>query len=227
MLNGAYGVMDHDRTIRVEHDGSLAADLLKGAVAGAAAVWVMDRLDWFAFMHENPRARAQTERVRPGGMDPAHVAVRRAAEMVGMDGPAQPNAAGVAVHYSLGIGPGALYAAMRDRAEGLGIARGPLYGLGLFLIQDEAINSVSGLSARPSQYPWQAHARGLAAHLVYGVVTELALNAMDAVSHATSHASRRDHLRGQAGRSERRTSYDEERATRRDPGGKEDRCGAH
>lgn len=161
---------------------SLVTDMLKGAVAGAAAVWVMDRLDWFSYAHEDPEARRRTRRVRPRGMDPAHVAVNEAAEMAGAElSPSQPHPAGIALHYGLGVGPGALYAAMRDRMEGLGRARGPLYGLGLFVMQDEAINAVTGLSARPGKYPWQAHARGLAAHLVYGLVIDCVLDALDAM----------------------------------------------
>lgn len=183
--------MRHGRLRQAERDGSLAALLLKGAVAGAVAVWAMDRLDWFAYRQEAPKARAQTRRVRPGGMDPAHVAVSRAAGMAGTGIPSQPNAAGIGLHYGIGIVPGALYAAMRDRVDGLGFARGPLYGLGLFLFQDEAFNAASGLSAQPARYPWQAHARGLVAHLVYGLATELALDAMDAVSRAGSSTRRR------------------------------------
>ena len=54
-----------------------------------------------------------------------------------------------------------------------------MFGLGLWLLQDEVLNSVTGLGAKPQEYPWQAHARGLAAHLAYGVVTELALGVVD------------------------------------------------
>jgi hypothetical protein len=56
--------------------------------------------------------------------------------------------------------------------------RGLLYGLGLFLILDEAVNA-AGLAADPRRYPWQAHARGLVAHLVLGVVTDAALSVLE------------------------------------------------
>ncbi|WP_205665222.1 hypothetical protein [Caldimonas tepidiphila] len=169
-------------------------DLVKGALAGAAAVWVMDRADWFAFTYEDPEARRRTEQVRPGGLDPSHVAVNRVAEMAGVQlSPRQPHPAGIALHYGLGIGPSALYAAgLRDRMAGLGMARGPLFGLGLFLVQDEGLNALSGLSAPPGEYPWQAHARGLLAHLVLGTVVDLALGVMGA-----GRSSRRSrHARG-------------------------------
>ena len=158
-------------------------DLLRGALAGAVGVWVMDRVDWFAFEHEDPAARRRTERVRPGGLDPAHKLVNQVADAVGLElNPRQPHPAGIAVHYGLGIAPAALYAAHRDKLEWMGSARGAALGLGLFLVQDETINHLTGLSAKPTDYPWQAHARGLLAHLVLGVTIDLALNAMEAAA---------------------------------------------
>lgn len=163
--------------LREFSNGGLAADMLKGAVAGAVGVWVMDRVDCFMFKHEDPAARQRTQAVRPGGMDPAHIMANKAAEAVGAKlSPPQPHPAGVAVHYAIGIGPGALYGALRDRARAVGTGRGLLYGLGLFLVHDEILNAATGLSADPRRYPWQAHARGLVAHLVYGAVTDAILD---------------------------------------------------
>lgn len=53
-------------------------------------------------------------------------------------------------------------------------------GFGLFVFQDELINAAAGLSGNPKDYPWQAHARGLVAHLVYGLMTDVAFSAMKA-----------------------------------------------
>jgi hypothetical protein len=142
-------------------------------VAGAVAVWVMDQFDWFDYRHEDPEVREQTRQVRPGGMDPAHVAANKVAEATGRDlTPSDPHPAGKLVHYSLGIGPGALYGVLGDSFPVLKTGRGTLYGLGLFLVQDEAINSITGLAANPQDYPWQDHARGLKQHLIYGFVTD-------------------------------------------------------
>ena len=157
-------------------------DALSGAAAGAAAVWVMDRVDWFNFKHEYERARKRTQAVRPGGMDPAHTAADSSTEALGYDlEPKQYNAAGLATHYSIGIVPGALYAILRKRVPGLNAGRGTAFGLGLFFLQDEGLNALTGLSAKPSEYPWQAHARGLVAHAVYGLVLETALETADAL----------------------------------------------
>jgi hypothetical protein len=158
-----------------ESDSALTS-ALQGAVAGAIGVWFLDQVDWYMYNHEDPQARRRTQQVRPGGLDPAHVLANKVAGALGTKlSPPQPHPAGIAIHYSLGIGPGALYGALQDRAPVLGVGRGALYGLGLFLLQDELANAATGLSARPGQYPWQAHARGLVAHLVYGVVTDSVL----------------------------------------------------
>lgn len=152
---------------------NVLADAVKGAAAGAIGVWVMDRVDWYMYDHEDAEARRRTQQVRPGGLDPAHVVANKVASAFGTElSPRQPHPAGVAVHYAIGIGPAALYGALQDRVPAFGTGRGALYGLGLFLIQDELVNSATGLSARPGQYPWQVHARGLVAHLVFGIITD-------------------------------------------------------
>ena len=157
----------------------VAADMFKGAVAGAAGVWVMDRLDWFLYGRESAETRRRTEDARPGGRDPAHVMAGAAASAVGVElaSPKQ-NPAGLAVHYGLGVLPGALYGALRDRVEYLGTGRGLLFGLGLFVVEDELANPLLGTAAPPGRYPWQAHARGLVAHLAYGLATDAAIGAL-------------------------------------------------
>lgn len=163
--------------------GDILADMALGALAGAAGVWVMDRVDWFNYRHEDPEARRRTQQVRPGGEDPAHVIATRAERMAGARlSPAQHHAAGTAIHYAIGIGPGAIYGAMKGRVPGVGADRGLLYGLALFMLQDELVNAAAGLSAHPRRYPWQAHARGLVAHLVYGFVTDATWNTLKRTS---------------------------------------------
>ena len=56
---------------------------------------------------------------------------------------------------------------------------GTLFGLGLFLVHDEGLNTITGTGAKPQEYPWQAHARGLIAHLVYGLVLEGTMRMID------------------------------------------------
>lgn len=163
-----------------ERELGIAATAVMGAAAGAVGVWALDRVDWFMWDRLDEETRARTIAARPGGEPPAHVLVGKVERMAGIaPSERQHEIAGQIVHYTIGIGPAVGYALTRDKLPGRGPVRGLLYGFGLFLAQDEALNTVSGLGAKPQDYPWQAHARGLIAHLVYGVATELALNAME------------------------------------------------
>ncbi|MDQ3557468.1 MAG: hypothetical protein M3409_11940 [Gemmatimonadota bacterium] len=51
----------------------VVADLVKGAIAGAVAVWAMDRVGWWMWNREDPAALRQEREARVEGMDPAHV----------------------------------------------------------------------------------------------------------------------------------------------------------
>ncbi len=156
--------------------------MLKEAIAGAAGVWLMDRVDWFLYRRGDPAALQREQAARVEGEDPAHVIAGKAAGALGITlSPPQPHPAGIAVHYALGVLPGAISGPLRHRVNGLGAGRGLLYGLSLFRLNDELLNPLLGLASGPTAYPWQAHARGLAAHLVLGATTDLTLDALDRI----------------------------------------------
>lgn len=174
---------------------------LKGAVAGAAAVWVMDRVGWYMYLREDEDALRRERDVRPNGLDTAH---NMAASLAGLLGrqlkPAQPNGWGIGMHYALGMLPGALYGVLRHRVKGLSGGQGTLYGLGLFLLEDEVGGPALGLASGPLAYPWQAHMRGLVSHLVLGMVTDGVLRVMDRELHPSASqapaSDARDHGQG-------------------------------
>lgn len=168
------------------HDGTddgLGAALLKGTVAAVAATVVLDRLDWFMWNRLGPETRRQTRSVRPQGLDPAHLTARKIARALGRDiqprGPDNQHPAGVALHLATGMVPALAYAVLRTRAPSLAAGGGTLFGLGMFVLKDEGLNTVTGLAAPPGRYPWQAHARGLIAHLVHGAVLEGTMRLLD------------------------------------------------
>lgn len=160
--------------------GSLVNNVVKGALAGAAGVWALDRVVWFLWNREEPETLEQEREARPEGLDPAHVIANRIAGAMGQElTPKQPHPAGIAAHYALGIAPGALYGALRHRANGFSLSRGALYGLGLFFLQDELANKMLGTSGSPTDYPWQAHTRGFVGHLALGTAMEVAYKTLD------------------------------------------------
>lgn len=154
-------------------NGDVLTDAVKGAIAGAVGVWALDKVTWAIWDRE----------ARPGGLDPAHVIANRAAEAMGKElTPKQPHPAGIGVHYALGILPGAAYGVLRNRVSGSGAGGGLLYGLGLFLMQDEGLNPLLGTSGKPGEYPMEAHVRGLVGHMVLGLATHLTLNLLDEIA---------------------------------------------
>jgi len=160
------------------------SDLLVGAVAGAAAVWVMDRVDWITYRNEQDSSRRRTTEVRPEGKDPADFVASQASEALGGGPLSQGHPAGLAVHYAIGIAPAALYGAMKGRVPGVDVGAGLGFGLAMFIAEDEVANPLLGIAAMPQRYPWQPHARGLIAHLVYGLVTDAVVNGVRPICRA-------------------------------------------
>lgn len=156
-----------------------ASELTKGILAGAAATWVMERVAGYLYAHEDPTARRREDEVR-GDRAPFRVAADKTADLTGISmSEEQRERLGMGYHWGLGLGAGALYAIFRRRINWLDKGQGLVFGLAFFLIIDEALNTVLGLTPAPQSYPWQAHARGLAAHLTYGVVADTTLDVLD------------------------------------------------
>src|SRR5437763_219123 len=100
--------------------GGIGRDVIAGALAGAAAVWIVDKLDWSLYRAGGQQGIRQTEAARPGGMDPAHAVAAKAADKLGVDiGDPKDNPAGHAVHYGFGIGRGYLQQGRRLLEQGL------------------------------------------------------------------------------------------------------------
>lgn len=179
---------------------SSALDAVLGAAAGAVGVWAMDQVGWLMLGHEDRQALARDLAARDkdaagkagiekqvravkaaalGGAAPAG-ALKKATQVSGVSPTDQQPGTGAALfHYALGMLPGALYAAARRRRPSLRTGSGALYGLALFVAMDETLAPLTRIAAPPGRYPWQAHARGLAAHLVLGITTETLLRATD------------------------------------------------
>lgn len=159
---------------------NLFAEIVKGAIAGAAAVWVMDRITWYMYQHEDPLAYKQEKEAQIEGQYVADVAADKMINALGVQATDEQHYyTGRTVHYLLGMVPAALYAVLRHRAEEITFGRGLAFGLGLFIVMDEITAPLLGLSAGPRAYPWQAHVRGLVGHLAVGATTDAVLKIMD------------------------------------------------
>ena len=153
------------RLMRTRSRG-IGRDLLKGAIAGAVATFVMGKVTGYMYEHEDRDARREEDEARGGRA----VYGAAAGEVVS------------ATHWALGIGAGVAYAVLRRRFQGLGTTAGTAFGTAFWAFLDEGLVPALGLTPGPAAFPWQTHARGLVGHLTFGTVTDGTLRLLDRVA---------------------------------------------
>lgn len=170
------------RMARDAQEDSILADAVKGALAGAAAPWVMGQATSFLYQQESEAVREEEKEAR-GGQTAYGTAAEKAAGAVGQElSDEQRRKYGSATHWALGAGAGAVYGVLRHRVRGAEGGRGLLFGAAFWAVIDEGANTALGLTPGPTAFPWQTHARGLAGHLVFGLATDAALRLTEAGS---------------------------------------------
>ena len=161
--------------------GETLATVAIGAAAGIFAVWAREQADKHLSNLAGEEARAQTAAARLDGQLPGEKIVSMVERAAGVEqAPEVHAAAGEIVQYALAAAPVIAYALLRDRLPGRGAARGLVFGETMFVLQDQLLNTLTGLNGKLSAYPWTAHAQGAAAHAVYGVAAELAISLFEA-----------------------------------------------
>jgi uncharacterized membrane protein YagU involved in acid resistance len=156
-------------------------DALRGAVAGAVATWVMDGVTTAMLESQPKQVTNREEAAQPNGRSSVGNLVANAQSAVGIRlRIANRRKVETAVHYALGIVPGAIYGALRPRVPGLGAARGLAYGTAVFLLNDELLNTKLGLAGPITAYPTQTHLRGLVGHVVLGATMDTGLDLLGA-----------------------------------------------
>jgi uncharacterized membrane protein YagU involved in acid resistance len=101
-------------------------------------------------------------------------AAGKLAEMIGRPlSHEQKKKLGPVVHYSFCTLQGGVYGAVAEWSEGHGFIAGLTFGAALFVAADEVVVPALSLSPKPMESSISSHLYGLAAHLVYGVTTEV------------------------------------------------------
>ena len=154
-------------------------DALRGALAGAAATWLMDLVTTGMYESQPPEVTTAEEAGRPNGKGAVTNMVDRFETETGLTVPAarRPMVEN-AVHYALGIVPGAIYGVLRRWLPLARLGRGLAFGLALFALNDEYLNTKLGFAGPFDAYPPEAHLRGLAGHAVLGVATETGIQVL-------------------------------------------------
>ena len=151
----------------------------EGAVAGAAGTWVMTQVTTWTHDRENEAATKREDAARAGSTAYARAAGRASQAIDTNLSDEQRSQAGTAIHWATGIAADAAYAVVRKRWPRAAAARGLPFGAGFFMMVDDLLNPVLGLTPGPLAFPWQTHARGLGGHLAFGLATELVLEGLD------------------------------------------------
>jgi uncharacterized protein DUF1440 len=168
--------------MQIRKRSSIREDLIKGAIAGAVATWVMDKATSVMYAREDRRARRREDEAREG-KTAYGVAAEKAAGVLGQRLDAEERERlGGALHWALGIGAGAAYAVLRRRFESIGRGAGIGFGTLFWAAVDEGLVPALGLTRAAAAFPWQTHARGLAGHLTFGTVADRTLRLLDAVA---------------------------------------------
>jgi hypothetical protein len=156
---------------------SILGDALRGAIAGAAATWLMDLVTTGLASAQSEESKEQEKAAQPNGQSSVANLLDRVQATTGvqLDDSTRSMAAS-AVHYGLGAVPGALYGVFRRRVPVLAAGRGLLYGLLVFGLNDELMNTELGLAGPYGAYPLETHWRGLVGHGVLGVATDTGLD---------------------------------------------------
>lgn len=149
--------------------GSILKDAAFGLIAGAAATFVMDKVSGYLYELEDEETRKYEENLRGNEYPPEVLAEKVSAAVTGEELDKETRQKyGNYVHWGYGIMWGGLFGVLRDRAPLVGVGNGLGFGTGLWLVGDELMMPLMGLSPPSTEFPWQNHARAFANHFAYG-----------------------------------------------------------
>ena len=181
---------------------TLGETLLGGLAVGYIASQALDVVSTYLYHHEDPAAFHKENEVR-GGRHAYERSVQDLAKTVGVElDENQTRRYGWKFHRAFGIVGGVQYLFLRRVFPKIGLGGGLLFGVGFFLIVDEFLMAVTGWTPGPQKFPWQAHARGFAAHVAYGVAAETTARAYEylvpTLRQATAYARHSSEYEGHA-----------------------------
>jgi hypothetical protein len=164
--------------------------LAAGVAGGLAASWAMNQFQalWNRLSGDEEKSerahsprqngrREATDRGRSTSEEDAPATVRAAdavSETV-LDRhltKGEKRIAGPAVHYAFGTSVGATYGIITELLPQATAGAGTAFGATVWLVADETVIPLLGLSKGPTEYPLSKHAYSLASHFVYGATTE-------------------------------------------------------
>ncbi len=166
----------------VNHQPQVLKGLAAGTIGGLVASWVMEEFQsaWSAVstsMQQNSSASSAKDEEQSSDeeQEPATV---KAAELVSEKllghrlAKDEKEMGGNVVHYATGAASAAFYGVTAELVPEVTAGAGIPCGTAVWLVMDETVVPLFGLSKGPTEYPLSTHVYALASHFVYGLTTE-------------------------------------------------------
>ena len=131
----------------------------------------MDKVTTLLYKYESEATKKRESYLMK---EPAYVLLARSvAEKTGFK-PTDRQAAtgGSLLHWTYGVTWGGVYGALHDRVPAFSKAGGLLYGVSVFALGDEGLNTALRISPPPRAFPLAVHLRGLVGHIVYAATCD-------------------------------------------------------
>jgi putative membrane protein len=166
-------------------------DLWKGILAGMAgglvASWTMNQFQaGVKKISEASQQGQASEQGQNSGQQESEDATMKVAETISETvadkklTKEQKKKAGPVVHYAFGTLMGAAYGTASELDSRVRYGAGVPFGTALWIGADELAVPALGLAGSPKEIPVSSHAQYLAAHVVYGLTTEMVRRAVRA-----------------------------------------------
>jgi putative membrane protein len=159
------------------------AGVVAGIVGGLAGTWAMSefqgwwsrKTDGFESPSAGGRHDARDWQERREGTNANEIAAQQIAAHT-IDRPLtreELEAAAPALHYAFGATLGGMYGAFAETSPSVRAGGGAAYGSAVWIGADGIAMPLLGLSESTGDRPFELHAQSFAAHIVFGVTTEL------------------------------------------------------
>jgi uncharacterized membrane protein YagU involved in acid resistance len=180
-------VLRHTAGVPHEHH-NVCVGMVAGMIGGLVGTWAMSQFQalWskVAENYESPSASGRHDardwQERSEGTNANELAAQAIATRT-IDRPLtrdELKIAAPAVHYAFGATIGAVYGGLAETSCSVRALNGAAFGTAVWGGADEIAVPMLGLSKPNAEYPLEAHAQAFAAHIVYGVTTELVRRAV-------------------------------------------------
>ncbi|MFP2932907.1 hypothetical protein ACLESO_48720 [Pyxidicoccus sp. 3LG] len=150
------------------------AELLEVAVAGPVAGLAggVALRGVASFLYDRTRPEVIEREQQLESREPFIILARKVAGRLGASLPEEREAqVERAIAYGFSAATGLVQALVARRWRFGWLTGGVLFGTLFWALEDEGMGPLLGLVGDNRKYPWQSHARGLAAHIAFGVVS--------------------------------------------------------